>query len=81
LCAGYEIIDRPTAIGGNGCARLETGGTVTWSAISVAAVVGRIAAMLTDEAIPAGVASVRGEYGNAVGAWACHELSSQNRGR
>jgi hypothetical protein len=40
---------------------LEAGETVTWSAINVAAVAGRIAAVLTDEAIPAGVTSVRGE--------------------
>ena len=81
MAAGYEVIDRPTAMVGNGYARLEAGETVTWRAISVAAVAGRIAAVLTDEAIPAGVTSVRGEEGNAVGAWECHELSSQNRGR
>ncbi len=51
------------------------------SARRVAAAVERVAAALTDEAIPAGVTSVRGEYGHAVGAWACHELSSQNCGR
>lgn len=51
------------------------------SALRTAAVADRIAAVLTDEASPAGVTSVRGEYGQAVGAWECHELSSQNRGR
>jgi len=50
-------------------------------ALCVAAAVDRVAAVLTDEAIPAGVVSVRGECGNAVGAWTCHELSFQNRGR
>ena len=68
-------------MGGNGCARLEAGGTVTSRALRAAAAADRIAAVLTDEAIPAGVVSVRGEYGNAVGARECHELSSQNRGR
>ena len=81
MAAGYEAVDRPTAIGGNGCTRLEAGGTVTWSAIRAAAAVDRIADVLADEAIPAGVTSVRGEYGNAVGARECHELSSRNRGR
>lgn len=81
MAAGDEVIDRPTAIGGNGCARLEARGTVTWRALRVTAVVGRIAAVLTDEAIPAGATSVRGEYGNTVGAWESHELSFQNRGR
>ena len=79
--AGYEVIDRSTTIGGNGCAWLEAGGTVTWRAIRVAAAVDQVTAVLTDEAIPAGVTSVRGEYGHAVGAWESHELSSQNRGR
>ena len=51
------------------------------NAICVAVVADRIAAMLTDEAIPAGVASVRGEYGNAVGPLECHELSFQSCGR
>jgi hypothetical protein len=50
-------------------------------ALRAAAAVGRVAAVLTDEAIPAGVVSVRGEYGNAIGARECHELSSQNRSR
>ena len=36
---------------------------------------------LADGAIPAGAKSARGEYGDAVGARKCHELSSQNRDR
>jgi hypothetical protein len=50
-------------------------------ALRAAAAVDRVAAVLRDEAVPAGVASVRGEYGHAVGARKCHELSLQNRGR
>lgn len=53
---------------------------VASSAIRAAAAANRMAAVLTDEAIPTGVAGVRGEYGNAVEREG-HELSSQNRGR
>jgi hypothetical protein len=51
------------------------------SVLRAAAAVDRVAAVLRDEAVPAGAASVRGECGNAVGARKCHELSFQNRGR
>lgn len=72
--------DRPIAIGGSACEWLKEAGMVASSAIRAAAAANRMAAVLTDEAIPTGVAGVRGEYGNAVEREG-HELSSQNRGR
>jgi hypothetical protein len=60
---------------------LKEAGTMASSMLRFAAVVDRIAAVLRDEAVPAGVASVRGEYGKAVRPRECHELSFQNCGR
>jgi hypothetical protein len=69
------------AIGGSDCEQLKEAGTMASSALCAAAAGDRVAAVPRDEAVPAGVASVRGESGNAVGARKCHELSFQNRGR
>ena len=57
--------DRPMAIDGSHCERLKQVGSKVSSVLRAAAAVDRVAAVLRDDAVPAGVASVRGECGNA----------------